>query len=179
MNTADSPTSLSLAFSQPEDRLLVLVNGPTGQQDALFLTRRLTALLINGAAGLLARSSAMASKATEEVRNEVLLMEHQGALPEDASPNRKPDASSHVGDTVNESLKLSPQLVNNINIKTNPKSFQIIMKTKKASSVSIILNRRDLHRVLELLKKISENAGWNLQIDATWLDTDRTQLTLH
>lgn len=179
MTTPESSTGLSLAFSQPEDRLLLLVNNSTGSQNALFLTRRLTALLINGAAGLLARSSALASKATDEVRNEILLMEHQGALPEVAYPNRKPDAPGHVGGTGNKSLRLSPELVDTINIKTNPKNFHIIMKTKKASSVSIILSRRDLHRVLDLLKKQSEKVGWNLQIDATWLDSDKTKLTLN
>lgn len=157
----------------------MLVNSPTGQQDALFLTRRLTALFINRAAELLARSSAMANKATEAVRNEILLMEHQGALPENAPPNRQLDASDQTKSLENKGLKLSPQLVDNINIKTNPRNFQVTMKTKRASSVSIVLSRRDFHRVLELLKGQSKKAGWNLQIDATWLDTDKTKLTLN
>lgn len=179
MNTADTPTSLSLAFSQPEDRLLLLVNNPTGPQNALFLTRRLTAHLINGAAGLLTRSSATAAKAPGEVRNEILLMEHQGSLPDDAPSNSRSAAPEQGGNTGEKSQKISPQLVDSISIKINPTSFQITMKTKKDSPVSITLNRRDLHRVLELLKTKSEKAGWNLQIGATWLDSDKTKLTLN
>jgi hypothetical protein len=179
MSTTDSPSSLSLAFSQPEDRLLLIVNNPTGPQNALFLTRRLTALFINGAAGLLTRSSAMANKVTDEVRNEILLMEHQGALPDDAPSNRKSDDPEHGRDEGKGPHKVVPQLIDSISIKTNPTNFQISLKTKKPAPVSLTLNRRDLHRVLELLKKKAENAGWNLQIDVSWLDTDMTQLTLN
>lgn len=179
MTTADRPSSLNLAFNQPEDRLLLIVNDAKGPQDALLLTRRLTALFINGAAGLLTRSNAMASNVTDEVRNEILLMEHQGALPGDASSAKKSSASKPEGEEEKRAQKIAPKLVNSISIKTNPQNFEIILRTKAPEPRSIALNRRDLHRVLELLKKKSEDAGWNLQIDVSWLDTGMTQLTLN
>ncbi|WP_164550267.1 hypothetical protein, partial [Devosia equisanguinis] len=84
-------SGLTIAYSAVEDRLVVWLRGQEQQLVPLLFTRRLSALLINGLAGILARSSPAAAQAPAALRDDVILMEHQGAMAQSAAPT--PDAA--------------------------------------------------------------------------------------
>lgn len=174
-NEAVLCTSLTILFSDTEDRLVLLASNVEGAKEAFFLTRRLTAGLINGVAALLERSNMAASTAPDEMRNDIVLMEHQGALA-GVGGDKQADKD---GASKRQSLQVSPRLVANVNIATLPTSFRIVLQSAGGTPVAMVLNRLDLHRVLELLKRKAEGAGWNLQIEADWLGDDHDQITLN
>ena len=170
----------TLLFTESEDRLFLLAFDANGAQVGLMLTRRLTARLINGLANLLERSNVAASTAPEELKSDIVLMEHQGALAETktlASSSGSQQQTNTLAGT--GSTKVTQRLVTTVNIKTNPKDFHIVLQAPDGVPVATAMNRFDLHRFVELLKRQAETAGWNLQIDAAWLDDDHSQFTVN
>jgi len=172
---------LTLLFLEREDRLLLLAANRDGAQEGMVLTRRLTARLINGLATLLKRSNVVASTAPEELKDDIVLMEHQGAIaagePGTGRGSAKPQGQSGAEAATN--LRVPQRLVETINIQTNPDNFHIVLEAAGGFSIATTVNRIDLHRIVELLKRQADTAGWNLQIDAVWLGDDHSQITLN
>lgn len=161
---APSGGQVSLGYSAREDRLVLWLGTGEGA-NMLFVTRRLCALLINGLVGVLARSSPTAAHAPAELRNDVVLMEHQGAMaassvmPADA--DTLPPISSDAP---------PPMLVETVNITTTPSAFRLVFRpSPQGDGPAITLSRSDLHMVLEMLKRQSELAQWSLPVDTGWL----------
>jgi len=164
------PTHISLGYSQSEDRLVLWIGSGEGAP-TLHLTRRLTGMLLNGLAGILARSSAMAAQAPADLRDEVVMMEHQGATtaagPVPADPASLPPPAP-------------PILVQTVNITTHTTSFSLVLRTGEDTEVaSLRLSRAELHRVIELLRRQSDVAGWALPVDAGWLAPVSGQVTVN
>ncbi|WIJ24034.1 hypothetical protein [Devosia sp. RR2S18] len=177
-SSAFTATQLKILFHEPEDRLIVLALDAGGGQQALLLTRRLTARLINGIASIIERSNTAASKAPDAMRSDIVLMEHQGAIAGVGQGNTgvsKPETDASAGETI----QVTPRLVTTVNIKVTPKDFHMVVQGGGGAPVAVVLNRLDLHRLVELLKRQAEAAGWNLQIEADWLGDDHGQLTLN
>lgn len=170
----------TVLFHEAEDRLLVLASDAKGGQEGLVLTRRLTARLINGFATILERSNIAASTAPDELRNDIVLMEHQGALAgsELLAPVGEPQTQAPAASTGGK-VQIRPRLVTSVDVKTNPTDFHMVLKAAGGLPVAVVLNRLDLHRIVELLRQKAEAAGWNLQIEADWLGDDQGQLTLN
>lgn len=169
---------LTLLFLESEDRLLLLAANGNGAQEGLVLTRRLTARLINGLAALLERSNVAASTAPEDLKNDIVLMEHQGALAGTEAASSETAGKAAVMPE-NSMARIPQRLVNTVNIKTNPADFHIVLQAPGGVPVATAMNRLDLHRLVELLKRKSETAGWNLQIDAAWLGDDHAEFTIN
>lgn len=176
--TSNDPVSLTIAFSEGEDRLILVGTDPAGAPQAMLLTRRLTARLINGIAGALERSNIVASSAPEEMRSDIVLMEHQVALAGAGQGEASP-ASADETPAANQDLSLTPALVTNVKLVTNPQNFELVFGPNAGAHLQLVLNRLDLHRFLEVLKRQAEHAGWNLQIDAEWLGDDQSLLTVN
>lgn len=169
----------SVMFLEEEDRLLLLASDAAGAQEALVFTRRLTARFINGLAALLEQSNVVASTAPSELRNDIVLMEHQGAVfGLDASPSGEAQGQSPAAST-GETVQVRPRLVTAAQITMHPADFHMVLQAPGGLPVAVVLNRFDLHRVVELLKRKAEDAGWNLQIDVGWLGDDKSLLTIN
>jgi hypothetical protein len=179
-SAAFRPVRFTIVFHEAEDRLLVLAADGAGEQQGLVLTRRLTARLINGLAVILERSNVAASTAPDELRSDIVLMEHQGALAgtDAAAPAGEAQAQAPTADPAG-TVQINLRLVTSVDIKTNPRDFHMALKTAVGEPVAVVLNRLDLHRLVELLKRQADTAGWNLQIEADWLGDDHSQLTLN
>ena len=178
--TAFHAVRFSLLFAENEDRLLLLAFDAHGAQAGLMLTRRLTARLVNGLANLLERSNVVASTAPEELKSDIILMEHQGALSQGKALASNDGVQQGRGASAGTATaKLPERPVATVNIKTNPKDFHILFQAPGDAPVATAMNRVDLHRFLELLKRQAETAGWNLQIDAAWLGDDHSQFTVN
>lgn len=161
---APSAGQISLGYSSREDRMVMWLG--TGEEaKTLFVTRRLCALLINGLAGVLVRSSPVAAQAPASLRDDVVLMEHQGAMaaasvgPADA--DKLPSLASGAA---------APMLVETVNITVTPADFRLVFRpSPQGDGPQIALSRADLHRVLEMLKRQSELAEWSLPPAPNWL----------
>lgn len=165
---------VSLGYSAKEDRLVLWLGSGEGAR-SLFLTRRLCALLINGLAGLLARSSSVAAQAPADMRNDIVLMEHQGAMAAASVRPASPESLPPVSATAS-----APMLVETVNITTTPDNFRLVFRpSPEGAGPEVALSRSDLHLVLEMLKRQTDLAEWNLPIAPGWLTTASGQVTVN
>ena len=163
-------TRLQLAFSQLEDRLVLVAVASTGAETVLLLTRRLTAQLISGVAGVLQRSSPEASRAPAGLRDDVVLLEHQEAVARPAGPQ----LPSPAGRTLP-----APRLVTAVRLTTAPDRFTMLIEAAAGEPVRLVLTRPELHQWLALLRRQADHAGWNLPLDATWLGEEARRVTVN
>src|SRR5690606_9583936 len=91
-----------------------------GELYSLLFTRRLTALLINGLADILVRSSAMASRAPEALREDIVLMEHQSVMQQAQAAASAPAPGPAPQPHGQPREIAAPMLVQTINIATHP-----------------------------------------------------------
>lgn len=168
-------TSLRFAYSEPEDRLTLLSADARGQAVHVTLTRRLTERLVNGLAHLLEQSSAVAVQAPAEMRDDIILMEHQTALFGQGEPQRDPDAEP-TGD-----IPLLPvrRLITAMDVTLTPSTFEIQMRSGEAQLIRVSLNRMQVHQLVEALNKRAEGAGWNIAVGAAWMEPGQTNIVLN
>ena len=170
-------TSLTFTFNESEDRLVVLASNPAGAKIGLLLTRPMTGRLINGLAGILEKSRLTASHAPAEMRDDVVLLEHQGAFSggstqEQAKPAPDADAPQPV--------QIQTVHIQSIYVSVKPTLFEIVLKDGRFQPiVALDIGRAELHRVLALLTRKAEEAVWDIRIEAKWLEPGQTSLTLH
>lgn len=168
---------VSLAFNMPEDRLFLWFANKEGKiTPGLFLTRRMTARLIDGVAGLLARSSSTASRAPEEMRDDIVLMERQGAMA--AAAQSAGDAAAQPAASA-PAVPTKAVLLQKVDIATKPATFQLVLHPAGANPFAVEVNRADLHLMLEALQRRAGEAGWNLSPDTSWLSGAPDQVTLN
>jgi len=176
--TADCTTAtrLTFAFSEIKDRLIIWTSDGDGDPVALALTRRMTERVIDGLACVLQQSSLAARQAPRELRDDVVLIEHHGALA-DAGQGRSSPSSSSASEASRE-LAAPPQLVATINVTTMPREFRLEFVTTGGSTVLIRLNRVGLHRLVDVLRRKAEDADWNLPRRVSWLELGRVRMVL-
>jgi hypothetical protein len=175
-NSVPEKYQLSFGYSQAEDRLVMIMQSG-GKLSNLLFTRRLTALLINGLADILVRSSAMASRAPEALREDIVLMEHQSVMQQAQAATTVPAPPPQAPIDAREIA--APILIQTINIATHPNHFVLEFKPEQGPAVIAALNRADLHRVLEVLKRRADEANWNLPVGAAWLSATPAAVTLN
>lgn len=165
---------LSFSYSEAEDRLLVLADGQGGERVTILVTRRLTARLLNALASLLERSSATARQAPSPLRDDVVLLEHQGAVQaaarQVASAPKPTSAPAPV--SVPEAppqLLLPPTLLAAIDVKTKPSHFSLTFRDARLTLATCDLTRAELHRVVQVLLIKMDEVDWNIRVEATWL----------
>lgn len=175
-------TSLTFTNSEPEDRLIVLASVPTRGKIGLLLTRRMTGRLINGLAGILDKSSVAAIHAPAEMRDDVILLEHQGAI-SDRDTHQQPldtDPDTDAAQVAQHSTQIQTILIQSIDISVKPTLFEIVLKDGKLQPiVAIDIGRAELHRVLDTLTRKAAEAEWDIRIDAKWLEPGQTSMTLN
>lgn len=175
-------TSLTFSYSEPEDRLVVLASAPAGAKIGLLLTRRMIGRLINGLAGILEKSSVAASHAPAEMRDDVVLLEHQGAISGGSTHQEpvKPASAAAAPQAVQQSIQIQTVHIQSIDISVKPTLFEIVLKDGRLQPiVAIDIGRAELHRVLDMLTRKAEEADWDIRIEAGWLEPGQTSLTLN
>lgn len=177
--------NLNFNYVEAEDRLIIVVQGEYGEKLGLFLTRRLTERLVNGFAGILEKSSPMAAQAPAEMRGDVVLLEHQGAL-EGAGSKGTSSTAAAAGSGASpaiprqQQIQITTALISSVDISTKPTHFEIVIKSVDKVLVRFDINRSGLHRVIGLLtEKAEEAADWNIRIEASWLEAGQTTLTVN
>jgi hypothetical protein len=175
--------SLTFAYSLPEDRLVLLVVGAKGEKIALLVTRRLTGRLINGLAGILEKSSPAVSRAPAEMREDVVLLEHQEAV--SGRTSQEPSASAATADSPEEagqgapSAQIKSALLTAIDVSTKPTHFELALKSGDSIVAGFNATRHELHRTLSMLKTKAQEADWNLSLEASWLGSDQSMMVIN
>jgi hypothetical protein len=163
-------TSLAFAYDEAQDRLVLLASDGGGSL-TLTLTRRLTGRLVNALCVILEKTSLSVSKAPAELRDDVILLEHQGAMSSQGSepPHNPPQrpASDH---------KL---LVTNVHITPFAGGFVVTFRDEKGPQVRSNINRIALHRMVDVIARQSEVANWNISIESSWLDPGQKHIVFN
>jgi hypothetical protein len=170
-------TSLTFTFNEAEDRLVVLASNPAGAQIGLLLTRPMTGRLINGLAGILEKSRLTASHAPAEMRDDVVLLDHQGAMSGGSYQQQAmsvPDADAPQADP--QPVQIQTVHIQSIYVSVKPTHFEIVLQDGRFQPVvAVDVGRAELHRVLALLTRKAEEADWDIRIEAKWLESGQTQ----
>ncbi|TXM71532.1 hypothetical protein FV218_15050 [Methylobacterium sp. WL69] len=166
-------TNLRFAYNDTEDRLTVLATDALSQGVHAALTRRLTERLVNGLAQLLEQSSALAVKAPAEMRDDIILMEHQDALYGQGQAAADPGTGDALPDLP------APRLVTAIDVNVTPATFEVRVRDVQTPLIALSLGRLDVHRLVEALSQRAEAAGWHIPVSAAWLEPGQTQIVLN
>ena len=91
----------------------------------------------------------------------------------------QPSASSEegIGDVI-PNLP-APRLVTAIDVKVTPATFEMRARDDRNVLIDLSLNRLEVQRVVETLSQKSEAVGWNITVDATWLELGQTEIVLN
>lgn len=168
--------SLAFAYDAPEDRLSLLAADGAGHGVHVALTRRLTERLTNGLARLLERSNALASQAPAALRDDIILLEHQDALFGRGGP-ALPEASV-AADGPAPALPAA-RLVGAVDVTLTPATFEVSLRDGTADLIGLSLDRLQVHRLVEVLSRRADAAGWNLALDAAWLEPGQTEIVFN
>jgi hypothetical protein len=167
---------LAFSYSEGEDRILLL--GWDAQQNGVStaMTRRLTNGLVNGLAHLLERSNMLASTAPADLRGDIILMEHQDAL-----YGGTQDAPAGEETEVKETPQTvpAPFLVHAVDVNITPQTFEILFRDLQNPLIRLSLTRPEVHRIVEALTQRAQAAGWNMSVEAAWLDPAQTEIVFN
>lgn len=179
-------TSISFLYVEKEDRLALIVSSAAGDQLALLMTRRLAIRVINGLAGLLERTSAKAQEAPAEVRGDVVMFEHQGAVAtadhetlETPGVNEGQGKSRQAPQATDDQQQVATVLFDSIDVTTHPDRFTLGFRAGQQLLAGMDVSRSDLHRIVAVLCRKVEDAQWQIPIETTWLDISTGSLTLN
>lgn len=164
--------SLRFAYSEPEDRLTLLATDVLNHAVHVALTRRLTERLVNGLAYLLEQSSAVAVQAPAEMRDDIILMEHQTALFGQGEAAAGPEPAS-------DTPLQAPRLVTALDVTLTPTTFEIVMRAAETALVHLSLNRLQVHQLVEVLSQRAAEAGWAIAVGAAWMEPGQTKIILN
>ena len=166
---------LTFGYYEPEDRLTLLTADARRSGVHVALTRRLTDRLINGLAHLLEQSSVVASTAPADLRDDIILMEHQDAL---FGHGERP-LSDAPGATGSVPSLPAPRLVTAVDVRITPKSFELLLRDAQSPLIRLSLNRLEVHRIVEGLSQRAEAAGRNIAVEAAWLELGQTEIVFN
>jgi hypothetical protein len=167
---------LSFSYSEAEDRLVLIMDSREGQRVSVLMTRRLTIRLLNALASLLERSSPMARQAPSPLRDDVVLLEHQGAIQAGARQAAVPPASAPEPPP---QLLLAPTLLSAVDISTKPSHFSLTFRDARLTLATCDVTRAELHRVVQgLLTKVGET-DWNIRVEAAWLGAGQQSMVVN
>lgn len=162
-------TTLTVGYDETEDRLLMTCRAAGGEAVTLLLTRRITRRLLAGFAGVLARSSPTLGRTPAELRAEVIVLEHLGALagagavlPEAGPPGPEAGPAADGG-------RPAIKLVTKVDLQTLPDRFLLVFHDAESALVRLAARRPEFHRLLSLLDRHAAAAEWSIRGDAGWL----------
>ena len=180
--TFPSASKLDLGINLTEDRLIMVAHTAANGDRAMLLTRRMLVVLMDHYGNLLKQTSP-AAKAQQKHQDEILQMEHIGAL----SSNTTASASAPTEQQQPASIEFSldaTYLVTEVTLQMN-ESHLVIGFSGQRQQVSsgdeatvtpvaaFNLDRTNAHKVLALLNDKAREAGWGLDNLYPWLNNSQ------
>ncbi|WP_336488256.1 hypothetical protein [Methylobacterium nigriterrae] len=167
---------LRFAYSETEDRFSLIAWDAEREGIHAVMTRRLTNRLVNGLAHLLEQSSPIASTAPADLRDDIILLEHQDAL----YGQRQAPSSNQSGTAEGTPTNLpASRLVHSISVNITPRTFEVLLRDAQSPLIRLSLTRPEVHRVVESLSQRAQAAGWNMSVEAAWLEPGQTQIVFN
>lgn len=155
--------TLNLSYDPTEDRLRLHLVGEH-KTLALWLTRALSVRLISGISDLLLRQSDTASE-QEKARETATVMEHLAVIGHDSAQPIKTSISLQ-GDPIIEQAGL----LTKVDIQHTANRYQLCFFTAEQEVARMPAVRAGLHRILDVLERMSQRAHWQLsEQDLNWL----------
>lgn len=179
-------TGLDLGYNKTEDRLVLLARLKDGRRRMVLLTRRLLRQLLADYARALKGTSETVAKARAGDQDEVLRMEHIGALAQTQHGETDGQTASDAatpGDGARPDTMQAEELylATGVRISGNTQALRIgFVGTARAGTsasgasaeepvCALQADRATAHRLLALLNKQASQAGWGLEREADWL----------
>jgi len=178
--TFPSASKLDLGINLTEDRLVMVAHTAANGVRAMLLTRRMLVVLMDHYGNLLKQTSP-AAKAQQKHQDEILQMEHIGAL----FSNSTASASDEQQQPASIAFSLeTAHLVTEVTIQMNENHLVIGFsgQRQQASSgdeppvtpvAAIHLDRTSAHKFLALLNDKAREAGWGLDNLYPWLNNSK------
>jgi len=160
MNDTLTAYTMNLSYDTLEDRLNLLLTNDE-RSISLWLTRALTQRLLKGLSDLLVHQSDVESQQAK-AREAATIMEHLAIT---QRHNENPDTLAdetpiphHCG------------LLTKVDIQHSPNQYQLLFFTQEECVAQMPTGRAGLHRIIDLLERMSERAHWQLvNPDLGWL----------
>jgi hypothetical protein len=180
--TFPSASKLDLGINLTEDRLVMVAHTAANGVRAMLLTRRMLVVLMDHYGKLLKQTSP-AAKAQQKHQDEILQMEHIGAL----SSNNTASASAPTEQQQPASIAFSldaAYLVTEVTLQMNENHLVIgfsgqrqqVSSGDEATVTPVAafnLDRTNAHKVLALLNDKAREAGWGLDNLYPWLNNSQ------
>ena len=146
--------SVTFVYGMQEDRILAAINPGRSDAWSCWLTRRVTLLLLDRMAQLLAQTSSLTQRAPAPVRGEIMAFERAAALTKTA------ERMSHTpADALNASAAAA-ELVKSLTLTNQGEHFRVELAGLDGGGAEGILARVGLQRVLQMLQDEVTKAGW-------------------
>ena len=184
--TFPSASKLDLGINLTEDRLVMVAHTAANGVRAMLLTRRMLVVLMDHYGKLLKQTSP-AAKAQQKHQDEILQMEHIGALVSNSTAGASAPTEQQQPASIALSLE-STHLVTEVTLQMNENHLVIGFSGQRqhASSsdeaavtpvAAFNLDRTNAHKVLALLNDKAREAGWGLDNLYRWLNNSRLVAT--
>ena len=147
-------TSLTFVYDTREDRILAAINAGRPEAWSCWLTRRLALALLERASEYVASSSALAQRATVDMRGELVAFEREAAIAKTAGA---------MSSTPAEVLKLSTtgaELAERLTISNQGDRFRLELHGQNGGGAAGAPTRAELQRILQMLQVEVGKAGW-------------------
>ncbi|MEO9901155.1 hypothetical protein [Nisaea sp.] len=180
--TFPSALKLDLGINPTEDRLVMVAHTAANGVRAMLLTRRMLVVLMDHYGNILKQTSP-AAKAQLKHQNEILQMEHIGALFSDKTAS----TSAPIEQQSPASNALHPEtihLVTEVTMQMNDDHLLIGFSGQRQNTANgneaevtpvaaVNLDRTNAHKVLALLNDKAREAGWGLDNLYPWLNNSQ------
>ncbi|SDG15745.1 hypothetical protein SAMN05216241_10647 [Limimonas halophila] len=167
--------TLQLGVNRVEDRLVLIAHTVRDGPRAAWFTRRLLRQLLNRYASFLAESSPTAAQADPAQRGEILQMEHISALETGGDGGDNPGGASDPA---------AHFLVTEAHLQARKGAIVLALDglrrhgdgadgTARERVCALTLDRPNAHKILDVLKRKSDEAGWDLPAPSDWTEAPR------
>ena len=146
--------TVTFLYRKREDRILAALNAGQPEAWSCWLTRRLALAMLERAAELLARTSALAQVAPADVRSELVAFERDAAM-----VNTAKGLSPTPGDVLKSSWTAA-ELLERITISSRRGNFRVELQGESGGGMASGIARDDLQRILQMLQTEVAKADW-------------------
>jgi len=146
--------TFTFVYRTKEDRVLAAINAGKPEAWSCWLTRRLALMLLERAAELLARTSALAQRAPANIRGDLVAFERDAAIANTAK------GMSRTPPGVLRASGIAAELVERVTISAQGHNFRVELRGERGGAAAGVIARADLQRILQMLQTEVAKANW-------------------
>ncbi len=147
-------TSVAFVHGMQEDRILAAINAGRPDAWSCWLTRRVTLLLLERIAEVLANTSSLTQRTPAPFRSEAIAFEHAAALAKTA------ERMSQTPPEVLNASAATAELIKSVALSQQGDHFRVEFSGLNGGKAAGVLARVGLQRVFQMLQDETRKAGW-------------------